>query len=83
MTKYYYAGAERVAMRQGGVLYYIFGDHLSSTAVVKNTQGFRTLDHPAGSFESLPNQHRTCGRLNRVVSKKKGHVAFQGLINLI
>jgi RHS repeat-associated protein len=42
VTKYYYAGAERVAMRQGGVLYYIFGDHLGSTAVVKNTQGGKT-----------------------------------------
>ena len=39
VTKYYYAGVERIAMRQGGVLYYIFGDHLGSTAVVKNTQG--------------------------------------------
>ena len=29
VTKCYYAGAERVAMRQGGVLYYIFGDHPS------------------------------------------------------
>ena len=42
VTKYYYAGAERIAMRQGGVLYYIFGDHLGSTAVVKNTQGGKT-----------------------------------------
>jgi RHS repeat-associated protein len=42
VTKYYYAGMERVAMRQGGVLYYIFGDHLGSTAVVKNTQGGKT-----------------------------------------
>jgi hypothetical protein len=39
VTKYYHAGVERIAMRQGGVLYYIFGDHLGSTAVVKNTQG--------------------------------------------
>jgi RHS repeat-associated protein len=39
VTKFYYSGAERVAMRQGGVVYYIFGDHLGSTAVVKNTQG--------------------------------------------
>jgi len=42
VTKYYYAGVERIAMRQGGVLYYIFGDHLGSTAVVKNTQGGKT-----------------------------------------
>ncbi len=28
-TKYYYFGSQRVAMRKGGVLYYLYGDHPS------------------------------------------------------
>lgn len=27
VTTYYFAGGQRVAMRQGGVLYYLHGDH--------------------------------------------------------
>ena len=32
-TKYYSAGSARVAMRQMGVVTYLFGDHLGSTSV--------------------------------------------------
>jgi hypothetical protein len=28
---YYYAGSQRVAMRENGTLYYLLGDHLGST----------------------------------------------------
>jgi RHS repeat-associated protein len=68
VTKYYYAGAERVAMRQGGVLYYIFGDHLGSTAVVKNTQGGKTeLRYTAWGttryeYGSTPTERRYTGQ---------------------
>ena len=34
-TGYYYAGGRRVALWQGGVVYYLLGDHLSSTALRK------------------------------------------------
>ncbi len=38
MVKYYYAGSQRVAMRQGnpGTAYYLLGDHLGSTAKTYN-----------------------------------------------
>jgi len=34
-TGYYYAGGRRVALRQGGVVYYLLTDHLGSTALRK------------------------------------------------
>jgi hypothetical protein len=40
-TKYYYAGSQRVAMRQNGVLYYLLSDHLGSTSIVANSSGSR------------------------------------------
>jgi YD repeat-containing protein len=39
VTKYYYAGGARVAMRQSGTLYYIVTDHLGSTAITTNRYG--------------------------------------------
>ena len=38
MIKYYYAGSQRVAMRQGnpGTVHYLLGDHLGSTAKTYN-----------------------------------------------
>jgi RHS repeat-associated protein len=51
VTKYYYAGTQRVAMRQGGAVTYLHGDHLGSTSLVTNdTGGFvaRVLYYPYG-----------------------------------
>ena len=39
MTKYYFAGAQRVAMRSGSTLYYLLADHLGSTSLTTNTNG--------------------------------------------
>jgi len=40
MKKYYYAGATRVAMREGSSsVYYLLGDHLGSTSVVTDPGG--------------------------------------------
>jgi hypothetical protein len=39
VTKYYYAGSQRVAMRTGSTLYYLLGDHLGSTSITTNTSG--------------------------------------------
>ncbi|MDE3088802.1 MAG: hypothetical protein KGJ80_05405 [Chloroflexota bacterium] len=33
VTKYYYFGAQRVAMKQGTAVTYLHGDHLGSTSV--------------------------------------------------
>jgi RHS repeat-associated protein len=39
ITKYYYAGAQRIAMRTGGTLNYLVGDHLGSTSLTTNASG--------------------------------------------
>jgi RHS repeat-associated protein len=38
-TKYYYFGAQRVAMKQGSTVTYLHGDHLGSTSVATNSGG--------------------------------------------
>jgi RHS repeat-associated protein len=37
LTRYYYAGKQRLAMRQGGTLYFLLGDHLGSASLTLNT----------------------------------------------
>jgi len=39
VTKYYYAGSQRIAMRTNGTLNYILGDHLGSTSLVTDSSG--------------------------------------------
>jgi RHS repeat-associated protein len=39
VTKYYYAGSQRIAMRKNGTLNYILGDHLGSTSLVTDAAG--------------------------------------------
>ncbi len=39
ITKYYYAGSQRVAMRQGSTLYYLLSDHLNSTSLTLDASG--------------------------------------------
>ena len=39
VTKYYYAGSQRIAMRQNGTLSYLLGDHLGSTSLVTDANG--------------------------------------------
>ncbi len=39
VTKYYYAGSQRIAMREGGVLYYLHTDHLGSTSLATTSSG--------------------------------------------
>ena len=38
-TKYYFAGAQRVAMRAGTTLSYLLSDHLDSTSITTNSSG--------------------------------------------
>ncbi|RPJ44886.1 MAG: hypothetical protein EHM21_09835, partial [Chloroflexi bacterium] len=37
--KYYFAGAQRIAMRENGALYFFLSDHLGSTAVTVDSTG--------------------------------------------
>jgi len=39
ITKYYYAGSQRIAMRTNGTLNYLLGDHLGSTSLVTDSAG--------------------------------------------
>ena len=39
VTKYYYAGGQRIAMRKGGVLTYMLSDHLGSTSLTTDSAG--------------------------------------------
>jgi RHS repeat-associated protein len=39
VTKYYYAGAQRIAMRTNGTLNYLLGDHLGSTSLTTDAAG--------------------------------------------
>ncbi len=42
-TKYYYFNGQRVAMKKGGVVYYIAGDHLGTTSVVLTVQNDQVM----------------------------------------
>jgi RHS repeat-associated protein len=44
MKSYYYAGGERIAMRDNGTVKYLLSDHLGSNAVVADTSGVRTSE---------------------------------------
>ena len=44
VTKYYYLGGQRVAMRQGGVLTYLHGDHLGSASLATNASGAKVSE---------------------------------------
>jgi RHS repeat-associated protein len=39
ITKYYYAGSQRIAMRTNGTLNYLLGDHLGSTSLTTDAAG--------------------------------------------
>jgi RHS repeat-associated protein len=39
VTKYYYFGSQRVAMRKGAEVYYLHGDHLGSTSLTTDKDG--------------------------------------------
>ena len=42
VTKYYFAGATRLAVRTGGTLRFLLGDHLGSSSVTTNASGAKT-----------------------------------------
>jgi hypothetical protein len=42
--KYYYAGAQRIAMRTGSTLNYLLGDHLGSTSITADSAGLKVAE---------------------------------------
>ena len=43
-AKYYYAGAQRIAMREQGELHYLFSDHLGSTSITTDADGVKVAE---------------------------------------
>ncbi len=80
MVKYYYAGSQRVAMRQGSsTLYFLLGDHLGSTAITANSSGSKVTElrspvlqahHPWGGTRftsgTTPMSYQFTGQCNDV-----------------
>jgi RHS repeat-associated protein len=71
--KYYYAGGQRIAMRESGTLHYLFSDHLGSTGVsyrVWDGQTVRQLYKPWGEARytsgSLPTKYTFTGQYSNV-----------------
>jgi RHS repeat-associated protein len=69
VTRYYFFNGQRIAMRQGDVLYYIAGDHLGSTSLVLNSDGTvhsQARYYPYGverwSSGTLPTDYRFTGQ---------------------
>ena len=69
MTKYYYLGGQRVAMRKDGVLYYLLSDHLGSTTVITDQSGnvvsqqlYKPYGEPRWSTGTLPTDRRFTGQ---------------------
>ena len=44
IRKYYYAGAQRVAMRENETLYFLLADHLGSTSITANSSGTKVAE---------------------------------------
>ena len=51
VTKYYYANGQRIAMRQGDVVYYLHTDHLGSVSVLSDGSGHEV---PGSAVRYLP-----------------------------
>jgi RHS repeat-associated protein len=73
MVRYYFAGGERVAMRSGATLYYLFSDHLGSTSVTATSSGSlhsRQLYKPWGEVRytsgSLPTKYTFTGQYSNI-----------------
>jgi RHS repeat-associated protein len=63
-TKYYYFGAQRVAMRNANGVTYLHGDHLGSTSVTSGAQPSSQTYYPYGGVRSgtLPTDYTFTGQ---------------------
>ena len=62
VRKYYYAGDVRVAMRDGGTLYWLLSDHLGSTSLTLDSSGNRVTElryMPYGDTRYNPGSQKT------------------------
>jgi RHS repeat-associated protein len=61
VTKYYFAGATRLAVRTGGTLSYLLGDHLGSSSVTTDANGVKTA---SALYKAFGETRYTLGNLN-------------------
>ncbi len=73
-TQYYYAGGQRVATRKNGVLHYLLGDHLGSTALTAYDDGVRGAElrykawgETRFAWESTPTTFQYTGQRNDAI----------------
>jgi hypothetical protein len=66
---YYYAGSQRIAMRQGTTLRFLLGDHLGSTALTVSSTGAKV-----GEFYS----YTLNNPVTRVASKTRRLTCYNG-----
>jgi hypothetical protein len=69
VTKYYMAGATRVAMRKDGMLTYLLADHLGSSSISTDASGVRTSElrykawgESRYSFGTMPTKYQFTGQ---------------------
>jgi RHS repeat-associated protein len=70
MTKYYYANGQRIAMREGGEIYYLLNDHLGSTSTILDYNGngqsqlrYMPYGENRQSYGNIPTQRRFTGQI--------------------
>ncbi|MEK7802639.1 MAG: RHS repeat-associated core domain-containing protein, partial [Pseudomonadota bacterium] len=61
VTKYYFAGATRLAVRTDGTLRFLLGDHLGSSSVTTNANGVKTA---SALYKAFGETRYTLGNLN-------------------
>ena len=71
VSTYYYAGRQRIALRQGGTLRWLSDDHLGSTTLTTNSAGAKTAEllyTPFGttrySWGATPTSYQFTGQRN-------------------
>jgi hypothetical protein len=72
IRKYYYLGGLRVAMRDGGTLSFLLGDHLGSQAITADSNGGRTGERmiiQPDVFRSAGQPASFCGRTARCLPR--------------
>ncbi|MCL4824407.1 MAG: RHS repeat-associated core domain-containing protein, partial [Anaerolineales bacterium] len=69
VTKYYFAGSTRVAVRKDGTLSYLLGDHLGSSSVTTNASGakiaslmYKAWGETRHSTGTMPTDYRYTGQ---------------------
>jgi RHS repeat-associated protein len=81
-TKYYYAGTQRVAMRVGNTLHYLFSDHLGSTSLTTDATGVKVSElryKPWGEVRQPANGHNP-GPSDYTFTGQYSHVDDFGLL---